>query len=707
MKAYVKKMSLAAALLSLASWGFAAQIFVSASGSDESGDGSKRAPYASLKRALARAAQFKSQNGQGLRERVEIVFSGGNYFFRSDADCVSVDSSLAGSKDAPLVLKGDGGSVNFIGGVRVPADDLKVVRDKAVLSRLPGKVSGKLFYLDLKKYGIKDCGKLGTSGFGIAQPYPPVEPFYTDMELFCARYPNSGAMNWKRTVDSGTKAFYPAESKGPRRGGTIEYSDPRHDRWVNAEDLRLSGIFNYGWAYNTVRVKKLDAEKKQIELETVLPYGIKEKDFLELNAYFAFNLLEEIDTGGEYYFDRKNCVFYVMLDKWPKKGAHIDFSVISSPFVRAEKAAHLQIVGINFECARGSAIIAKDSSHLLIDRCNFKNLGSRAVEINRSATPFVSNKNPPVLSHDNSIVNCSAVNTGMGGFYMTVGERVNLIDGNGLIENCLVSDNARIGRSYCPGIYIAGVGVKVRHCRITNQTHEGIALSGNDHVIECCYFDKCSTEFDDMGAIYTGRNQSHCGNVIRYNFFSQITPKKPEAMMCGVYIDDGSGRFLIEKNIFCRVGNPGKNNLFAAVFFHGGDGNMVKQNIFVDCLAAVACTTWSNSVWDKRLKDNEYKLYKEVDINSEAYLKKYPNLKGVVSAERDRENYIVGNLFCETNLTQRGKFTLRNNNYIRPDDGGPLPKVDYWTPEEFKKIFGKNPLAKEIMDKMPGLLNRR
>ena len=681
-----------------------AQIYVSQNGSDTRGNGSKQSPFATLKAASEKAKiMLKSAPERG--EPVEIVVGEGNYFFKSDKDCVRFDKTCSGTDKNPFIVRGEG-KVNFIGGVRVPVSDLRLVKDRNILSRLPEKVSGKLFYLDLKKYGIEDCGKMGTRGFGVANPYPPTEAFFTDFEFVLARYPNTGAMNWTKTIDIGKAAFASAGKRNTtaEHGGTIEYSDPRHERWTKAEDLWLSGIFNYGWAYNTVKVQKLDTEKKQIEIATLLPYGIKEKDFLDLNAYFAFNLLEEIDSAGEYYIDRKNCIFYVMLDKRPSKGAYIDFSVIQAPFIRADDLENLRVSGINFENTRGSALIMYNCKNTTVENCNFKNLGSRAVEFQKKNIPFVENKNPPLLSANNTIRNCSAVNTGMGGFYMNVGERVNLVDGNGLIENCTLSDNARIGRSYCPGINIGGVGVRVRHCRITNQTHEGIALGGNEHLIECNYFDRCSTEFDDMGAIYTGRNQSECGNIIRYNFFAQITPKKPEAMMCGVYIDDGSGRYLIEKNIFCRVGNPGKNNLFAAVFFHGGDGNVVKQNIFVDCAAAVACTTWSNYTWTTRVKHNDYKLTKEVDMLGEVYLKKYPDLKDVLKAERDRQNFIIENLFCDTNLTQRGKFTLEKNNYIKPDNGEPLPKIDFWTLDEFAKLFGKNPLAKEILEKKPGLL---
>lgn len=676
---------------------YGAEIYISPKGSDSKGDGSKTAPYASLAQACERAKQLKQTSVSS-----EIIALEGDYFFKSDKDTIKLNDSLSGSSATPLKIRGEG-KVNFIGGVRIPWNDLKLVTDRAVLNKLPKEVSGKLFSIDLKKYGISDCGKMGTRGFGVRNPYPGMEVFFSDMELVLARYPNSGAMNWKKTIDAGYKTSSEEKDKnGEKRGGTIEYSDSRHDRWANCEDVWLSGIFHYGWAYNCVKVKKINPEKKQLVIETALPYGVREHNFLELNAYFAYNLLEEIDSAGEYYIDRKNCVFYVMLDKRPSAGAYFDFSVINDSFVNAENAKYIEISNINFENTRGNALRFTNCSFVNVNNCNFKNLGWNAVSFDRTPISARDNQNPPLLSHHNTIENCSAVNTGQGGFSMNVGECINLQNGNGRIYNCYVSDNSRIGRSYCAGIQINGVGITVSHCRITNQTHMGIAHGGNDHIVEYNYFDKCATEFDDMGAFYTGRNQANCGNIIRYNFFAQITPKKDEAMMCGVYIDDGSGRFLIEKNIFCRVGNPGKNNHFGTVFFHGGDGNIVKDNIFVDCLSCVSCSVWSNENWNKRIKDNLYKIKGLVDIESEIYLKKYPKLKDVMNAERVRENFVQGNLFCNSNLTQRGKFTLENNKYITPNNGNPLPKVGYWTPEEFKKYFGENKLAKEIMSKNPG-----
>ena len=675
-------------------------IHVSTKGSDAGGDGSVAKPLATLKAAVNLAGSLKKARPF---ETFEIVFEEGDYLFADDGDTVTIGKSLSGKDGEPFRIVGKG-AVNFVGGVRIPAGEMREVSDKDILSRLPSERAGKLFYIDLKKFGVKECGKITSRGFSAQNGVPQMEAFYSAFKLTLARYPNGSSMKWNKTVHGGDKTLVNDKpNKRAEAGAILEYADGRHERWAKADDVWLSGIFNHGWAYNTVRVKKIDVEKKQIELEP-LPYGVKTHSFLDINEYFAFNLLEEIDTVGEYYIDRKNLVFYAMFSKAPDKKNHFDFSVIEKPFIRFENGKNFEVRGINFEASRETALVFWDCKNSVVDRCNFRNIGKRAVEMTGSR--FVKSKvpNPPLLSENNTISNCRAENTGYGGFVLYAGERVNLKSGNSRIVNCYSSDNSRLGKSYCPGINIGGVGVSVRHCHITNQAHAGIIWSGNDHVIESNIFERCCDEFDDMGAIYTGRNQSCCGNVVRYNFFAEMMPKSKEAKMCGVYIDDGSGHYLIEKNIFCRVGNPGKHNGFAAVFFHGGDGNEVKENIFVDCVTAVSCSVWSDKDWKKRIEDNMFKLKEEVDIADEAYLKKYPFLKNITEASRRRQNFVRGNLLFASNMVLKGDFVFEGNKFITPDDGVQNIPKGAWNLKKFEKYFGENPLSKEILARKPGLL---
>lgn len=680
-------------------------INVSPNGSDNSGDGSVEKPLACLAAAMDKVRELKKSDAAG---RFEIVFDDGVYFFKSSGDCVKIDEKLSGRRESPFVVRAKNpGKVLFVGGVRLGAGDFERVSDEAVLSKLPGKVEGVLYRADLKKFGVKSCGKWEQYGFSSGNfRATPTEVFSPDFDMVCARYPNSGMMNWEKTLVSSEPPKDGKSSKEKREFGKIKYSDSRHARWTGAKYLMLSGVFRHSWAYDVLKAGRIDPAAKTMELGELLSYGLApetNKNFKSFNKYFVFNLLEEIDAIGEYYVDADSLELYAMLPNDIPESAAFYVSICPQSPLAFESGSFFQVGGIDFYAFRADALAFKNCRFSSVSDCRFKYLGKKAVSFSAKTFSAADGANAKMLSHDNSISGCSAEDTGTGGFSMQAGERVNLLNGKSQIFNCRVSRNSRLGGSYCPGIAISGVGVAVRHCLIENQAHEGVAWSGNDCAIEFNRFERCCYMFDDMGAIYTGRNPSNAGNVVRYNFFSEITSNNPDSMMAGVYVDDGSGRYLIEKNIFCRVGNPGWCNRFGTIFFHGGDNNIVSRNIFVDCTTAVATSVWSDEHWEKYWAGRyNFRLKKDVDIHSPRWLEKYPFMKDILAGDRPRLNMIWGNLLYNSNLTMRGVYKIAGNEYIKPDV--PIGEVKRWTPSEFEKYFGKNPLAAEILSKKPGLL---
>ena len=96
-------------------------------------------------------------------------------------------------------------------------------------------------------------------------------------------------------------------------------------------------------------------------------------------------------------------------------------------------------------------------------------------------------------------------------------------------------------------------------------------------MIERNLFARDCQEADDMGVLYTGRDPSARGTIIRRNFFTDILPPNRDTKMCAIYVDDGSGGMTIAQNVFCRAGNPGPSELFGTVFFHGGHDNVGRR----------------------------------------------------------------------------------------------------------------------------------
>ena len=85
-------------------------------------------------------------------------------------------------------------------------------------------------------------------------------------------------------------------------------------------------------------------------------------------------------------------------------------------------------------------------------------------------------------------------------------------------------------------------------------------------------------ESNDAGAIYTGRNWTMRGTVIRNNYLHHISGFEGRGCV-GVYLDDMFCGTEISGNLFYRVTR--------AAMIGGGRDCLVKNNLFVDCKPAL------------------------------------------------------------------------------------------------------------------------
>ena len=196
-----------------------------------------------------------------------------------------------------------------------------------------------------------------------------------------------------------------------------------------------------------------------------------------------------------------------------------------------------------------------------------------------------------------------------------------------------------------------------------------------------------------MGAVYTCRNPSARGTLIQYNYFLDILPNDKESSISGIYFDDGSGGHKVKNNFFYKTGNPGKFSCFAAVFSNGAHDVEISGNIFMECNAAIGNNHWDDAYWVEWLGGPliQNRLQNEVNIYSEVYQKKYPELKDFFTVTGRRLIRVKDNLLIRTPLARFGDFMLQNN--ITLNDIGELPqKLNY---EEIQKIIAIQPFPFE------------
>jgi hypothetical protein len=212
---------------------------------------------------------------------------------------------------------------------------------------------------------------------------------------------------------------------------------------------------------------------------------------------------------------------------------------------------------------------------------------------------------------------------------------------------------------YQPAISINGVGNQASHNLIDNAPHMAIFFGGNDHLIEYNEIHSVCYESNDAGAIYSGRDWTMRGTVIRYNYLHDITGFEGKGCV-GVYLDDMFCGTLIYGNLFYRVTR--------AAFLGGGRDCTVENNVFVDCEPALhidgRAMGWAGyhvgTTMTERLLEMPYK--------DALWSKRYPELVDILDDEPAapkgnvvRRNISIGGRWDSIYKEARPYVTLEDN----------------------------------------------
>lgn len=258
------------------------EFFVAPNGSDAS-PGTKDQPFATLARARDAVRALKT-NGAPVGG-VAITIQPGEVQVTEPFVLTAEDS---GTETSPIVYRAEEpGTAVLYGGARLHGFSL--VDDPVILARLPEESRGKVYQCDLKAQGITDYPQLKVRGHAQPPSPPTLELYFDGRPMPLARWPNEGFVGIKRLLEPGEKG---------RKPSVFEYDSDRHARWTEAEDAWLFGYFKWLWADSTIPIGSIDPEARTLTTAEAYDYhgGM---DTTQGIAYYAFNLLEEIDSPGE------------------------------------------------------------------------------------------------------------------------------------------------------------------------------------------------------------------------------------------------------------------------------------------------------------------------------------------------------------------------------------------------------------------------
>jgi hypothetical protein len=499
--------------------------------------GKSDGPFATLHRAQTAIRQLKKEN-RLVEGGAAVMVRGGTYGMDRTLEFTGEDS---GTKDAPISYRAaPGESVRLLAGKLIT--DWQPVTDAYVLDKLDESARGQVKQADLRALGISDFGS--PSGGG-------VELFFNGQTMMLSRWPNEGFASIVKVLGETERNV--RGTKGCAEG-IIEYEGDRPMRWSAERDAWVHGYWFWDWSEQRHKIKSIDTERRVIEVEPPYHgYGYRKGQW-----FYAFNLLSEIDRPGEWYVDRQHGVLYL----WPPSPVEQGEAVVSvlPTIVTMKDVSHVTLRGFTLEGARGTAITVSGGAENRVVGCTICNVGGWAVTVSGG--------------RGHGVVGCDMYQMGGGGISLSGGDRTALTTAGHFAENNHIHHYARVKRVYQPGITLQGVGNRAAHNLIHHAPHMGVGFSGNDHLIELNEIHHVCTESNDAGAIYTGRNWTMRGTVIRHNYLHHITGFRDRGCV-GVYLDDMFCGTEISGNLFYRVTR--------AAFIGGGRDCVVKNNLFVDC----------------------------------------------------------------------------------------------------------------------------
>ncbi len=586
----------------------AADFFVSPGGSDRN-RGSQERPFRTLERGRNAVRALKRREGLPPGG-VTVWVRGGDYEL---ADSFVLTAQDSGTAQAPVVYRAWPGEVaRLVGGRQVTT--WEPVREAAIRARLPEVARGKVRVADLAGVGIADYGRLTSRGFG-----RPVSPAH--LELFCggrpmilARWPNEGFVKIA-AIPQAHKDEHGGDLGDLKDGFLYEGDQPAG--WKNTGDIWVHGYWAWDWANSYERVESLDTATRLIR--TAPPYGLY--GFRAGQRYYFLNVLEELDSPGEYWVDREAGKMYF----WEPEGEvasgegdagleacatgrEVWVSVLEEALVSLQGAEYVTLQGVTLEYARGNGVEMSGSSHCRLVGCTVRNLGDWGVRIAGGV--------------ESGLEGCNLYQLGDGGVYLEGGDRRTLTPGEHFVINCDIHDMGRWSKCYQSGILAYGVGHHLAHNHIHHGPHNGILIHGNDYLIEYNELDHLCLETGDVGAFYLGRDYTERGNVVRYNYFHDLGGMGLGSM--GVYLDDCASGITVFGNVFYK--------LQRGVFIGGGRDNVVENNIFVECKPSVAIDGRGldkSPVWHNMVYQTMKQRLEEMNWTQPPYSARYPELAGL------------------------------------------------------------------------------
>lgn len=619
-----------------------ADYYVSIKTGDDNNIGTKSHPFKTITKAQETVRKLIKNNSNLVDKDITIAIMGGEYNLKKELSFNKNDNLPNNHKITYTSYNEE--EVILSGGINFKALDFKKLSNEDSL-RLPEKSRENVKVVNLFESGLtkEEIGKLyAIGGFSQGKKYGEdngvaLEVFYDGKRMSLAKYPNNGFSKIGQIIDYGEASehvpdiidWYATPSPRPPKFRVDEDMKSHMSKWKKpTSDLNsiwAYGYFYWDWADVSSPVNNFDSTLGQLDLKYSSTYGIREGQI-----YYVYNVFEELDNIGEYYIDRENGNFYIYFPDEHNQNSRITLSMLSKHIIHSYQVENITIDGMTVECSRTKGLDML-GSNITIKNMIIKNVGYEGIRIQ---------------GNNNLITDNEIKNVGKSG--IVCGTYLNYKEGNidndirkdGLrIENNIIKNNyihayGETSRSQIAGVYLFGVGNKVSHNEIFDSPSTAILYIGNEHIIEYNYIHHVVKKSSDAGAIYSGRNLSFFGNIIRYNAIMDIgsehfTPN-------GIYFDDCLAGQTAYGNLLVNI--PGNGFLIG-----GGRENKIFDNTIINSKNPIHYDSRAydglNGGWYKKNVETpnsrQWNLLKDAQKLYENWLKDPESIKIMNKSEAD------------------------------------------------------------------------
>lgn len=496
--------------------------YVSTTGSDKN-IGSLEKPFATLQKAKEAASPFYG------KKPVNIFVRKGVYYLPQS---FIVNSNEGGTANAPVTYSAYKDEVVTLrSSTPVNKNQITKIKDSATLKRIPQHLKDSIVSIDLAALGVKNCKTfkdIFTDDGGI------IEVYVNGERQPLSRYPNIGNMAMKKVIINGGgqeakgedwRNFYAdgAKEQRPPRPGVFEYRDDRTKNWVAAlsRGVWLKGYWRIPWQNEAVRVDKIDTVAKTITLTVPVPGGIGNKytrpEGNGKEPYWLMNLLEEIDTPGEWAIDFIDKKLYLYLPNTAKENI-IRIADNNKPLLQLQEASHVSFKKFIIEENLHDGVKIYKGNNNLIAGCTVRNVTKNGITIDSGFAH-------KALSND-------VYNTGSAGIWLRGGDEKSTpkVSSEFKVINNHIHHYGVIQKVYAAGInagFTGGgggghhncVGAYIANNMVHDAPHVGILYGSWNNVFEYNeVFNYCLVS-DDMGAFYSyDLYERMGGHTFAYNF---------------------------------------------------------------------------------------------------------------------------------------------------------------------------------------------